>query len=71
MALASLGRKLCWPARPDVRPFERAFRTQILDRPRIQEACHSILVNYETREIGASATRMSEWELPQIHGETS
>jgi len=60
MALTTSGRKLCWPARPDVRPFELVFRTQILDKPHIQGACNSILVNYESRETGASATHRSE-----------
>ena len=46
--------------RPDVRPFELAFQTQILERPRIQEGCNSILVYYESQEIGASATCRSE-----------
>ena len=60
MALTTSGRKLCWPPRPDVRPFELAFQTQSLDRPRIQEGYQSILVNYESQEIGASATHRSE-----------
>ena len=71
MTLTMSERKLCWPAYADVKPFEVVFRTPILDRPLMQECCNSIFVNYESREIGASATRRLEKELLQNHGETS
>jgi len=71
MALTASERKLGWLELHDVRPFELALLTQILNRRRIQEGCNSILVNYESQEIGAFTTRRFEWELLQIHRKTS